>query len=436
MYKKISLALALIITVISIPMSSYGFTNPLKSYNLYEDTHKQATPENSERETVMSDYYNNSLRAPKTGDSSSASSSSNSDVPSNTPNFDEHINNYTPQETNPTGRNQTLRNSSRNVYGNPNQKGAWEEGPYFYRNPSLESIKTKYKQSNFAGCMQEAEAYVRQNPNDTLGFYYLAMSYAKVNDRENAIKAYEKVIALRENPMIVKYATNGRNCVLGNSNESCYPNVNEPELVYPYANITANLSEEDLKPINPRDLINRNISGLQSKLVEGLNISDENGESSEDNQDSKGSILPFRNQDADLDKFINAPYGNGLSPELNNEYKTIQLKKFQQNMNNNENLKNNFYNNIKKFDRGSDSGLAKLAYIDPSNLNKLSQDSEYQEAQKELEAMRMLLGNNNSNKNDRDFLDLLLSGDTQKMPPEVVQTMMMQSVTSDLIGNN
>ena len=436
MYKKISLALASIIAVVSIPMSAHGFTNPLKSYNLYEDTHREESAVNSERETVMSEYYSNSLRAPKTGTSSSASSSSanSTEVPSSTPNFDERLNSYSPKETNINGRNQTLRNSSRNVYGNPNQKGAWEEGPYFYKNPSLESIKTKYKQSNFAGCMQEAEAYARQNPNDTLGFYYLAMSYAKVNDRENAIKAYERVIALRNNPMIVKYATNGRNCVLGNSNEKCYPNVNEPELVYPYADIAASLSEEDLKPINPKDLINRNVSGLQSKLLEGLNVSDENGDSSQGDQ--KGAILPFRNQDDELDKFINAPYGNGLSPELNNEYKTIQLKKFQQNMNNDENLKNNFYNNIKNFDKGSDAGLAKLAYIDPSNLDKLSQDTEYREAQKELETMRMLLGNNSSNRNDRDFLDMLLSGDTQKMSPEVVQTMMMQSVTSDLIGNN
>ena len=35
----------------------------------------------------------------------------------------------------------------------------------------------------------------------------MAMCYTKVSDKENAIKAYEKVISLNANPMIVKYAT-------------------------------------------------------------------------------------------------------------------------------------------------------------------------------------------------------------------------------------
>ena len=49
------------------------------------------------------------------------------------------------------------------------------------------------------------------------------MCYTKVNDKENAIKAYEKVISLNDNPMIVKYATNGRNCVMGVDEEKMLP---------------------------------------------------------------------------------------------------------------------------------------------------------------------------------------------------------------------
>ena len=142
MYKKISLLLASIITVASIPICAHGITNPLKTYNLYEDTHREASSGNPERETVMDEYYKNSLRAPR-------SSSNTSKAPSSAPNFSE-INNYTPKEVNINGRNQTLRNSSRNVYSNLSEPAAWEIGPYFYLKPSLETIKQKYKNSNFA----------------------------------------------------------------------------------------------------------------------------------------------------------------------------------------------------------------------------------------------------------------------------------------------
>lgn len=424
MYKKLSLILASIITVASIPICAHGFNNPLKSYNLYEDTHREASEASQERETVMGEYYSNSLRAPGNN------GSGEHNPPSSTPDFSDKINNYVPKEVNATGRNQTLRNSSRNVYSNLSEPASWEIGPYFYPNPTLESIKQKYKNSNFAGCMQEAESYVKLNPNDTLGFYYLAMSYAKTDQKEKAIRAYERVITLNDNPMIVKYATNGRNCVLGSDKEQCYMNVNEPELVYPYAELAK--QTQNMKPINPQDLINRNISSLQGKLIEGLNNGENQGEG-----ENKGPVLPFRNQDDELDKFINSPYGNGLSPELNNEYKILQLKKLQQNMNNSENedLKNNFFNNIRNFDKGSDAGLAKLAYIDPSKLDKLSDNPEYAQAQKELKEMRMLLGNNTSNRNE-DFMDILLSGGAENMPPEVIKTMMLQSITTDLIGNN
>ena len=428
MKRKFNLLLLSIITAALMPAYANAFTNPLKSYNLYDDTHRESTT-TPQRETAMGEYYNNSLR-PGSGNKSSKTNSSESkdSPPSATPDFGNKIDNFVPKEVNYGGRNETLRNSSRRVYGNPSTPASWESGPYFYSKPTLESIKQKYKNSNFAGCMQEAEAYVALNPNDTLGFYYLAMSYTKTNQKENAIKAYEKVIELNDNPMIVKYATNGRNCVLGLGSESCYQNVNEPELIYPYAELA--VQTKDLKPVNTQELINRNLSDLQEKLTENIKNEDNNK-----NNNGEKSILPFRNQDEELDKFINAPYGNGLSPELNNEYKLQQLKKFQQNMNNEENKENMFFNNIKMFDKSSDSGAVKLAYIDPSNLDKLANNPEYARAQKELNEMKMLLGAN-STKNNEDFMDLLLSGNEGNIPPEVLKTMMLQSITTDFIGNN
>lgn len=49
---------------------------------------------------------------------------------------------------------------------------------------------------------------------------------------------------------------------------------------------------------------------------------------------------------------------------------------------------------IKKFDnQKSDSGSIKLAYVAPSSeMEKLSKDPEYQQSQREIEELRMLLG--------------------------------------------
>lgn len=228
--------------------------------------------------------------------------------------------------------------------------------------------------------MQECISYVRQNPHDTLGFYYLAMCYTKVNDKDNAILAYERVIMLNDNPMIVKYATNGRNCIMGNEDEKCYQNVNEPELVYPYANVV----NTNLTPVDPETLVNRNLAKLKDRLspVETEDDKD-SANNSKDNKDNKVKYeLPFGKQDSELDKFIEAPYGNGLSPELNKEYKQLQLRKIKDTINQTESTNNKEYNNmndIKKFDnQKSDSETIKLAYEIPSNvMEEISKDPEY-----------------------------------------------------------
>ena len=269
MRNRIGLLLAAVMVLNMVPSIAYGFTNPLKSYDLYADTH------------------------PGEGSSSSMSSSSSSETGMSGADAG-----YGEEEGMNKSRNETLRDSSRNVYADTSTPPAWEQGPSYYQNPTLESIIEKYRKSDFAGCMQECISYVRLNPNDTLGFYYLAMSYTKVNDKDNAIRAYEKVIALNDNPMIVKYATNGRNCIMDNDTEKCYPNVNEPELIYPYADVVT----ADLTPVDPETLVNQNLAKLREKLSPQVVEEDEdNGKNSKD-KDKKKIVLPFGNQDEELDK--------------------------------------------------------------------------------------------------------------------------------------
>ena len=425
MKKKLGLLLAAVMVFNTISTAAFAWDSPLKKYNLYDDVTGGGSA-NDERERVMDEYNANSLRAGNGGGS-----------PSQDLTFADNNSNVNVDV--PKSRNETLRESSRNLYSEQIEATpAWEEGPSFYPNPSFDSIVEKYRRSDFAGCLQECISYVRQNPHDTLGFYYLAMCYTKVNDKDNAILAYERVIMLNDNPMIVKYATNGRNCIMGNEDEKCYQNVNEPELVYPYANVV----NTNLTPVDPETLVNRNLAKLKDRLspVETEDDKD-SANNSKDNKDNKVKYeLPFGKQDSELDKFIEAPYGNGLSPELNKEYKQLKLRKIKDTINQTESTNNKEYNNmndIKKFDnQKSDSETIKLAYEIPSNvMEEISKDPEYIRQKQEMEELNMLLGNDRNNNNRNDMMDLLPymseQGD-KKLSPEVIQSMMMQSIMGNL----
>lgn len=431
MKKKIGLLVAAIMVLNTVSSVTYGWQNPLKNYNLYEDTHP-TNAQSEEKEQAMSEFYSNSMAAKKSSPSSS--------VPTSSLNYTSTVEDSSSTQTssNEPRRNEILRESSRNVYGDPEVKAGWTTAQSFYSNPSLESIRAKYKKSNFAGCLQECISYVKLHPNDTLGFYYMAMCYTKVSDKENAIKAYEKVISLNANPMIVKYATNGRNCVLGEDKEKCYQNVNEPDLIYPYANIGNNV---DLTPVDPNVLINRNLVNLQNKLspqAVNENKDNKNGQNNGKDDDKNKINLPFATQDEQLDKFINAPYGNGLSPDLNKEYKQLQLRKIQESINTGDDSPEkdmNNVNDIKHFDKQSDSGTIKLAYVAPSDeMKKLSQDPEFTQSQRELDELRMLLGNgSNSKSSNDDLMNLVpyMSGQDKNLSPEVIQAMMIKSMMPD-----
>jgi hypothetical protein len=431
MKKKIGLLVATIMVLNTVSSVTYGWQNPLKNYNLYEDTHP-TNAQSEEKEQAMSEFYSNSMAAKKSSPSSS--------VPTSSLNYSSTVEDSSSAQTssNEPRRNEILRESSRNVYGDPEVKAGWTTAQSFYSNPSLESIRAKYKKSNFAGCLQECISYVKLHPNDTLGFYYMAMCYTKVSDKENAIKAYEKVISLNANPMIVKYATNGRNCVLGEDKEKCYQNVNEPDLIYPYANIGNNV---DLTPVDPNVLINRNLVNLQNKLspqAVNENKDNKNGQNNGKDDDKNKINLPFATQDEQLDKFINAPYGNGLSPDLNKEYKQLQLRKIQESINTGDDSPEkdmNNVNDIKHFDKQSDSGTIKLAYVAPSDeMKKLSQDPEFTQSQRELDELRMLLGNDSNSKSSNDDLMNLvpyMSGQDKNLSPEVIQAMMIKSMMPD-----
>ena len=431
MRRSFCLILAMLLTAGMMPVSVYAeFVNPLKNYNLYEDVHRNS---DDERDNVMSEVFYSQNGLNNRGSNVNKSQDKKRKTP---PSTNPSVGNIGNEIEIPQRRNDYLRESSKKIYaaaGTPR----WSEDKAFYATPALESIMEKYRRGDYAGCMQECEAYVKASPNDTIAFYYLAMCYAKADDKDNAIRAYEKVISLHANPMIVKYATNGRNCIVksmqtgedGEEEIKCFENVNEPDYIYPYKDIAKSI---EITPVDPQTLIDRNVKALQNKIVPpGAN-----------NNDSKIK-LPFGSQDAALDEFINAPYGSGLSPELEKQYKQIQLRELQQNLNNGNDIENNpgkYFQNIRnikeKIDKKSESETIKLAMAEDDDLKDFFNSPEYLQSKKELDQINMMFGDYKSENGKNDLMDIIpaLSQGEEKLSPQAMQMIMMQSVMPDIIN--
>lgn len=261
----------------------------------------------------------------------------------------------------------------------------------YYPNATTKSIAAKYKMGNYSGCMQEIYSLLKKQPSNAVAYYYLALVNTHLGKKEEAVAAYNKVIALNPNQYLVNYATKGRDCLT--DGPACHPEAQ------------ATKQEEQLD---------------------------------------------------DLDKFIKAPYGNGLSPELNNEIRQKQLTNIKETINQKDNLENKDIQRIKKFDNNkseaeetikiaqvSDEEVLKAVNtlkeaglnvsVQTENSNPYAQMSQYQDPR--MAEMSMLLGGNNNNNNNmmNTVLPMLMT-QAQKgenVDPRLMQAVMMNSMMSD-----
>ncbi len=260
----------------------------------------------------------------------------------------------------------------------------------YYPNATTKSIAAKYKMGNYSGCLQEIYSLLKKQPSNAVAYYYLALVNTHLDKKEEAVAAYNKVIALNPNQYLVNYATKGRDCLTGGP--ACHPETQAPK------------QEEQLD---------------------------------------------------DLDKFIRAPYGNGLSPELNNEVRQKQLTTIKETINKKDNLENQDIQRIKKFDNNKSEAeeTIKIAQVSDEEVlkavntlkeaglnvsvqtenNPYAQMSQYQDPR--MAEMTMLLGGNNNNNNNmmNTVLPMLMT-QAQKgenVDPRLMQAVMMNSMMSD-----
>ena len=161
----------------------------------------------------------------------------------------------------------------------------------------------KYKSGNYVGCIQELNGYFQKGAytrQNQLAVYYMAMAYTQVGNEQQAKSFYNQARALNANNTIGQYAEKGLVCL--EDPENCYINVKE---------------------------------------------------------EAKPEVVM-----SDLDKFINAPYGNGLSVELNKEIERRRVEKLRKEMNSDEELNKFEFKDFRKFitnPKKSSINLNKLA---------------------------------------------------------------------------
>lgn len=282
----------------------------------------------------------------------------------------------------------------------------------YYSNPTINGAINKYKKGNYTGCLQELYSYIKKHPSDGYAYYYMGMAYTKIGEKKAAANCYQKTINCNAKGKLLERALKGRDCITGG--------------VY-----------------------------CHSLDLDNANISDP------------------------LDQFINAPYeGNGFSPELQEQYKKDQLKNLQRTINRKENLNNRDLNKIDKFDNnkgevfvGEKIAMSPSINSEPTNSevmdaidvlkraglnittapaqnganeeiptaqNQISGVSNFVPNQ-ELQQLNMMLGNNNNNNDSMmNLLPYMMNSNNngQKVDPQVIQAMMMNSMMNSLNSMN
>lgn len=87
--------------------------------------------------------------------------------------------------------------------------------------PDLAGAIKKYKAQNYVGCIQDTEEITKKDPANAVAYYYMAIAYANIGNKEKAVSAYDKVIALSTNLTLVEYARKGSTCLT--TPEECKP---------------------------------------------------------------------------------------------------------------------------------------------------------------------------------------------------------------------
>lgn len=300
----------------------------------------------------------------------------------------------------------------------------------YYPNATTKSAIAKYKSGNYTGSLQELYTILKKDSANATAYYYLAMVYTKIGEIDAAKACYQMVINLNPNDTFVNYAERGKACLTDSTK----------------CGIETAVS--DIKTEEPLD---------------------------------------------ELDKFIQAPYGNGFSDELNKELQEKHLKKIQDKMNRGIQVSPEDLEKLKEYEKSQTLKTDRLAMANdmpsndeiinavqvlkraglnistqmpetskktpkgtatstPVNVEPIAEEHPVQSAQPvaqmptvqpytpdpQIQQMSMMLNNGNSNYSDpmMNMLPYMMQNDGKNMDPQVIQALMMNSMMNSLNGMN
>ena len=276
-------------------------------------------------------------------------------------------------------------------------------------NITLQGAIQKYKTGNYTGCIQDLEIYTRNEQSNALAYYYLAIANVQAGRKENAIQAYDRVLALRPNETLLDYATKGKVCL------------EEPQFCYK-SNI---MKEEDTE-------LDKFIKDKNQFVYKEAQ-----------KEETKKNLDTLKNR-INSDEEINRTEFKEYERSSNKEIKDIKQAKMPTN--------DEVVAAIKILNQ---AGLGSIITQQPAQQPITQQQAQQTEQQKQMmQAMAAIqqnpygnisamFGNNNNNNNSANqlmnMLPLIMAQGGQNgqnsMSPETIQAMMMNAMMPDLNFN-
>ncbi len=275
----------------------------------------------------------------------------------------------------------------------------------FASNITLQGAIQKYKSGNYTGCIQDLETYTRNEQSNALAYYYLAIANVQAGRKQNAIQAYDRVLALKPNATLLDYATKGKVCL------------EEPQFCYK-SNV---MKEEDTE---------------LDKFIKDKNqfvYKDAQKEETKKNLDSLKNRI-------NSDEEINRTEFEEYERSSNKENKNLKQAKMPTN--------DEVVAAIKILNQ---AGLGSLVTQQPAQQSVAQQPQQTEQQRQMLQAMAaiqqnpygnisaMFGGNNNNNNSSNQLMNMLPlimaqggQNGQNSMSPEVIQAMMMNAMMPDL----
>lgn len=202
-------------------------------------------------------------------------------------------------------------------------------------NSQVNSAIQMYKAKNYTECLQVMFDVVTQDPSNVVAYYYIAISQARLGNKEKAQEAYQRVIDLNSSSQLSRYAKNGIACL--NDPEQCKSQFSLSSSQKALDNVSGQIEENRIQAV--KDIVNKK-NNIQDVPMEYMkNFKDY---SLPQNQLQNKSELPTPSKDEianALDTLKRAGYQNYLPQP------PVTAEQMQMSMINSLNTNNNNYNN-------------------------------------------------------------------------------------------